>query len=90
VSVIPNHVPWFADYVGVLENSTSTASARQKHIQACKMARVAAKPGGGEHELVRPVLSSLPTYLQIAIKPSKKFYKDLDKIRHRFLWVGNQ
>jgi hypothetical protein len=46
--------------------------------------------GGGEHELVRPVLSSLPTYLQIAIKPSKKFYKDLDKIRHRFLWVGNQ
>jgi hypothetical protein len=40
---------------------------------------------GGQRELVRSVLSSLPTYLLIVIKPPRKFYKDMDKIRCRFL-----
>jgi hypothetical protein len=42
---------------------------------------------GGRKELV---LSALPTYLLIAIKPPKKFYSEMDKLRKRFLWVGSQ
>jgi hypothetical protein len=45
---------------------------------------------GGRRELVRTVLDSLPTYLLTAIKPPKKFYKDMDKLRRRFLWVGSE
>jgi hypothetical protein len=45
---------------------------------------------GGRRELVRTVLDSLPTYTLTALKPPKKFYKDLDKLRRRFLWAGNQ
>jgi hypothetical protein len=45
---------------------------------------------GGRKELVKTVLSSLPTYLLTAIKPSKKFYKEMDKLRRRFLWAGTQ
>jgi hypothetical protein len=30
------------------------------------------------------------TYLLTALKPPKKFYKDMDKLRRRFLWAGNQ
>jgi hypothetical protein len=39
---------------------------------------------------VATVLSSLPTYLLTALKPPKKFYKDMDTLRRRFLWAGNQ
>jgi hypothetical protein len=45
---------------------------------------------GGRKELVKSVLSALPTYLLIAIKPPKKFYSEMDKLRKRFLWVGSQ
>jgi hypothetical protein len=45
---------------------------------------------GGRRELVATVLGSLPTYLLMALKPPKKFYKDMDKLRRRFLWVDNQ
>jgi hypothetical protein len=45
---------------------------------------------GGRKELVKTVLSSLPTYLLTAIKPPKKFYKEMDKLRRRFLCAGTQ
>jgi hypothetical protein len=45
---------------------------------------------GGRREPVKSVLSTLPTYLLTVIKPLKKFYKDLDKMRRRFFWVGDQ
>jgi hypothetical protein len=44
----------------------------------------------GGRELVKMVLSSLPVYLLTAIKVPKRFYKELDKLRRRFLWAGNQ
>ena len=44
----------------------------------------------GRKELVKTVLSSLPTYLLTILKPPKQFIKDLDKMRRRFLWVGSQ
>jgi hypothetical protein len=44
---------------------------------------------GGRRELVKTVLSALPTYLLTAIKPPKKFYKDLDKLRRKLLCAGN-
>jgi hypothetical protein len=45
---------------------------------------------GGCRELVRSVLSSILTYLMIALHPPKQFYKDLDKIRHRLFWSRMQ
>jgi hypothetical protein len=42
---------------------------------------------GGRRELVRTVLGALPTYLLTAIKPLKRFYKDMDKLQRRFLWA---
>jgi hypothetical protein len=44
---------------------------------------------GGCRELVKTVLSSLPMYLLTAIKPPKKFYKEMDKIQRKFLWAGS-
>jgi hypothetical protein len=43
----------------------------------------------GRKELIRSVISSLPVYLLTAIKPPKKFFKELDKLRRRFLWAGD-
>jgi hypothetical protein len=40
---------------------------------------------GGWREPVATILSSLPKYMLIALKPSKKFYKDMDKLRQHFL-----
>jgi hypothetical protein len=45
---------------------------------------------GGSNELVKTVLSSQPTYLLMAIKPPKKFYKEMDKLRRQFLWARTQ
>jgi hypothetical protein len=45
---------------------------------------------GGPGELVQTVLDSLPTYVLTALKLPKKFFRDIDKIRSRFLWVGNE
>jgi hypothetical protein len=39
---------------------------------------------GGRRELVRSILSSIPTYLLTALHAPKHFYKDLDKMRCRF------
>jgi hypothetical protein len=43
----------------------------------------------GRRELVRSVLTSLPVYLFTVIEPPKKFIKEFDELRHRFLWVGD-
>jgi hypothetical protein len=45
---------------------------------------------GGLSELIKTVLSALPSYLLTVLKPPKKFYKDFNKIRRRFLWAGDQ
>jgi hypothetical protein len=45
---------------------------------------------GGRRELVKTMLSSVPIYLLIALKPLKNFYKAMDKVRRCFLWIGNQ
>jgi hypothetical protein len=45
---------------------------------------------GGHRELVKTILSSLPTYLLIAITPLKKFYEVMDKMRKKFLWARNE
>jgi hypothetical protein len=44
----------------------------------------------GRRELVKTVLSSLPTYLLTALKAPKKFYKAIDEVRRRFLWARIQ
>jgi hypothetical protein len=43
----------------------------------------------GRRELVRSVISALPVYLLTVIKAPKKFLKELDKLRKRFLWAGD-
>jgi hypothetical protein len=44
----------------------------------------------GRWELVRSVISSQPVYLLTALCVPKKFIKDLDKARRKFLWAGSQ
>jgi hypothetical protein len=38
---------------------------------------------------VKSVLSSLPVYLLTVIKAPKKFLKEIDKMRKKFLWASN-
>jgi hypothetical protein len=45
---------------------------------------------GGRRELVKTVLGAMPTYFLTAVRPPKKFYSALDKIRKQLLWAGNQ
>lgn len=44
----------------------------------------------GRRELVRSVLSSLPTYLLTVLKPPKQFTTDMEKMQRRFLWTGQE
>jgi hypothetical protein len=44
----------------------------------------------GRRELVKSVLSALPTYMLRAVNPPRKFYSAMDKVRKTFLWPGNQ
>lgn len=41
----------------------------------------------GRRELVRSVITSQLVYLMTVIKPPKKFIKEIDKLRRRFLWA---
>lgn len=43
----------------------------------------------GRRQLVRSVLSAIPIYMLTTIKVPKQFTKELDKVRRRFLWVGD-
>lgn len=43
----------------------------------------------GRRELVRSVITSQPVYLMTVMKPLKKFIKEIDKLRRRFLWAGD-
>jgi len=45
---------------------------------------------GGRRELVRSVLSAIPTYILSALRTPKQFTKTIDKARRRFFWAGNQ
>lgn len=42
----------------------------------------------GRRELVRSVLSAMPTYLLTSMKAPKQLTDDIDKIRRCFLWAG--
>jgi hypothetical protein len=44
----------------------------------------------GRRELVRSVLSAIPTYLMTTLKPPKQLLQDLDKLRRSFLWAGDK
>jgi hypothetical protein len=71
---------------------------RITHLNACLDRAVGKLAGwqgcllnqGGHRELVKTILSTLPTHLLVVIKPPKKFYKDFDKLRRYFLWVDDQ
>jgi hypothetical protein len=63
------------------------------------MDKVAAKLSGwhginltqaGRVSLNKSVLSSQPVYLMTVIKPPKEVLHELDKIRKRFLWAGDE
>jgi hypothetical protein len=41
----------------------------------------------GRRELVRSVITSQLVYLMTVIKSPKKFIKEIDKLRRRFLWA---
>jgi len=43
----------------------------------------------GRRELVRSVLSAMPTYLLTTMKAPKQLTEEIDKIRRRFLWAGD-
>jgi hypothetical protein len=44
----------------------------------------------GRKELVKSVLSALPTYVLTTVRPPRKFYSGIDKFKKRFIWAGNQ
>lgn len=44
----------------------------------------------GRRVLVRCVLSALPTFAMLVLKAPKRFFKDLDKARWRFLWAQDE
>jgi hypothetical protein len=43
----------------------------------------------GRRELVRSVLSSMPVYLMTTLKAPKQLIADIDQMRRRFLWAGD-
>jgi hypothetical protein len=46
--------------------------------------------GGGGEELVKSVLGTLLTYLLTSVKPPRRFYSAMDKLRKQVLWAGSQ
>ena len=76
----------------------SLGRLRLVHLQSVKdriVTRLAGWQGnllnlGGRRELVRSVLSAIPTYVLTALRTPKAFTKEIDKARRRFLWAGNQ
>ena len=47
-------------------------------------------PLAGRHVLLRCVLSTMPTFAFTALRIPKKFIKEIDKSRRRFLWAGDE
>jgi hypothetical protein len=85
-----SRVPFPITYLGM---PVSLGRLRMVHLQPI-LDKAAAKMAGwqgrlfnlgGRRELVRTVLDLLPTYSLTALKPPKKFYKDMDKFWRRFL-----
>lgn len=44
----------------------------------------------GRRVLVRAVLSAIPTFAMTTLRMPKKFFKEIDKARRRFLWVQEE
>ena len=71
---------------------------RLVHLQAILdriRARLAGRKGKllpvvGRRVLVRCVLSAMPTFALTALRIPKKFIKEIDKSRRRFLWAGDE
>lgn len=81
-------------YLGLPLTLGRTRLVHLQYIQDRAKSKMAGWQGklitvAGRRELVRSVLSSLPVYLVTVIKPPKKFIKEFDKIRRRFLWAGD-
>jgi hypothetical protein len=81
-------------YLGLPLTLGRTRLVHLQYIQDKAKAKLAGWQGklvnvAGRCELVRSVLSSVPVYLLTVIKPPKKFIKELDKLRRRFLWAGD-
>jgi hypothetical protein len=89
-SSIPSQLLGPATQPWASANEPPVADSRPSHWKTLGLARCKLFNIGGLKELVKSVLSSLPTYLLMAIKPPKKFYKDLGKLRQRILWAGTQ
>jgi hypothetical protein len=81
-------------YLGLPLTLRRTRLVHLQYIQDKAKAKLAGWQGklvnvAGRRELVRSVLSSMPVYLLTVIKVPKKFIKELDKLRRRFLWAGD-
>jgi hypothetical protein len=77
-------------YLGLPLTLGRTRLVHLQYIQDKAKAKLAGWQGklvnvAGQHELVRLVLSSVQVYLLTVIKVPKKFIKELDKLRRRFL-----
>ena len=82
-------------YLGLPLNLGRIRMVHLQYIQDRAKGKIAGWQGklitvAGRKELIRSVVTSLPVYLITAIKPPKKFIKELDKLRHRFLWAGDR
>lgn len=83
-------VPFPIQYLGLPLTLGRIRMVHLQYIQDRAKGRLAGWQGrlvsmAGRRELVRSVLSSLPVYLLTVVKAPKKFLKELDKLRKRFL-----
>jgi hypothetical protein len=81
-------------YLGLPLNLGRVRMVHLQYIQDRAKSKIARWQGrmitvAGRKELIKLVISSLPVYLFNVIKPPKKFFKELDKLRRRFLWAGD-
>jgi hypothetical protein len=81
-------------YMGLPLTLRRTRLVHLQYIQDRAKTKLAGWQGklvnvAGRRELVKSVLSSLPVYLLTVIKAPKKFLREIDKVRKRFLWAGD-
>ena len=77
-------------YLGLPLNLGRIRMVHLQYIQDRAEGKIAGWQGklitvAGRKELIRSVVTSLPVYQITAIQPPKKFIKELDKLRRRFL-----
>lgn len=87
-------VNFLVQYLGLPLNLGRVQMVHLQYIQDRAKSKIAGWQGrmitmAGRKELIKLVISSLPVYLFTVIKPPKKFLKELDKLRRRFLWAAD-